>query len=259
MRQALRVTDKSFSDHFSSLAAAYAAGRPTYPSELYDWIGEIAPARERAWDCATGNGQAAVCLADKFAAVCATDASAEQLANATPRPNITYSVQHAEHTDFPADCFDAVSVAQAMHWFRIPEFAAEARRVLKPGGVLVAWTYGFFRISPEIDAVIDPGFFQPVEPFWPKEAAIAWSGYRDLVLPLEPIESPQIPMVCRWTLQELTAYLASWSSLRYYTERHGSGPLEQAMGEVAPLWGEADEPRDVIMDLQVRAWRKVPA
>jgi len=250
------VTDQSFSDHFSSLATAYAAGRPGYPPELYEWIGQIAPGRERVWDCATGSGQAAVGLSGHFHAVCATDASADQIANATQRPNISYSVQLAESTEFPAEHFDAVTVAQAMHWFRIVDFAEEARRVLKPDGVLVAWAYGFFRITPEIDALIKQRLFEPIRPYWPEGAPIAWSGYSDVELPLEPLESPEMSMSCRWTLQNLTAYLASWSALRYYTERRETGLLEQVIAAVEPLWGDAHEPRDVVMDFGVRAWQK---
>src|SRR5947199_10119649 len=71
----------SFKDHFSRQAADYAIFRPGYPRELFDYLGSIAPGRHLAWDCGTGNGQAAVGLASGFDRVIATDASENQIAN----------------------------------------------------------------------------------------------------------------------------------------------------------------------------------
>ena len=62
----------SFHDYFSDHSKLYASARPTYPEELFGFVASIAPARERVWDCATGNGQAAVGLARYFAEVEAT-------------------------------------------------------------------------------------------------------------------------------------------------------------------------------------------
>src|SRR5207245_7750338 len=47
----------SFKDHFSKQAADYAKFRPRYPRELFEYLGNIAPSRQLAWDCGTGNGQ----------------------------------------------------------------------------------------------------------------------------------------------------------------------------------------------------------
>src|SRR5439155_1152709 len=64
----------SFKDHFSKQAADYAIFRPSYPQELFVYLGSVAPARQLAWDCGTGNGQAAVGLASVFARVIAASA-----------------------------------------------------------------------------------------------------------------------------------------------------------------------------------------
>ena len=68
-----------FKDHFSGHAVEYAKFRPHYPDELFEYLALISPRHELAWDCATGNGQAAVGLARHFDSVIATDASAQQL------------------------------------------------------------------------------------------------------------------------------------------------------------------------------------
>jgi len=126
----------AFADHFSEKSDAYARSRPSYPDTLYAFIASVAPGTQSVWDCATGNGQAAAGLARHFATVEATDASAEQIRNAAAAPNVRYSVQPAERTDFPDGSCDAVCVAQALHWFDLDRFYAEVRRVLKPGGRL---------------------------------------------------------------------------------------------------------------------------
>src|SRR5690606_4114436 len=69
----------TFEDHFSQIAASYAQYRPQYPPTLYAYLAQNAPGRALAWDCATGNGQAALGLAAYFDQVIATDASAEQI------------------------------------------------------------------------------------------------------------------------------------------------------------------------------------
>src|SRR6266545_4828182 len=72
----------AFKDHFSKQAAGYAKFRPRYPQKLFDYLESIAPGRQVAWDCGTGNGQAAIGLASVFNRVIATDASEKQIANA---------------------------------------------------------------------------------------------------------------------------------------------------------------------------------
>jgi len=59
----------SFKDDFSQQANSYQQFRPRYPQALYDWLSTIVPATSNVWDCATGNGQAAVALADRFDSV----------------------------------------------------------------------------------------------------------------------------------------------------------------------------------------------
>ena len=52
----------SFQDHFSKQASLYARYRPQYPAALFEYLASVAPEREAAWDCGTGNGQCLVCV-----------------------------------------------------------------------------------------------------------------------------------------------------------------------------------------------------
>jgi hypothetical protein len=47
-------------DLFSNHASLYSKFRPSYPQELYDYVLSFVENRNKAWDCATGNGQVAV-------------------------------------------------------------------------------------------------------------------------------------------------------------------------------------------------------
>ncbi|HEC00646.1 MAG TPA: SAM-dependent methyltransferase, partial [Sphingomonadales bacterium] len=66
-----------FKDHFSAQSWAYCKFRPSYPQELYSYLSGLCTNHGLAWDCATGNGQAARGLAKYFERVIANDASEE--------------------------------------------------------------------------------------------------------------------------------------------------------------------------------------
>ncbi len=240
----------AFTDLFSEKAATYAQVRPTYPDALFELIARHAPAHERAWDCATGNGQAAIGLARHFAAVEATDASREQIAHAIETPGVRYSVQAAEATDFPARSFDAVCVAQALHWFDLRRFHDEVRRVVKPRGVIAVWGYDRMSVTPEIDTAVQHHVIDVVKSYWPKENARLWGGYRSMDFPFAPIEAPPMAVEVRWTLPQLFDYLETWTATRRCAEAQGRSFLRRAAAEMAGLWGEG--PRLVTMPMHVR-------
>src|SRR5688572_26866780 len=140
-------------EHFTR---AYAAYRPHYPVALFDWLAEVAPARGLAWDCAAGSGQATRDLAQRFDRVVATDASRAQLRSLHGASGVRIWSAAAEHSGIRAARVDLVAVAQALHWFDLRAFYAEARRVLRPRGVVAAWTYADPRLEgspgPALDA-----------------------------------------------------------------------------------------------------------
>src|SRR5687767_10891891 len=157
-------------DLFSTQSDLYARYRPTYPKELYDHILSFVKEKNIAWDCATGNGQAALVLADHFKKVIATDISAAQIEKATLKENIEWLVCPAESTPFAENTFDLVTVAQAYHWIKWKEFRNEVRRVCKNEAIIAVWLYynhttGDKRID---DAVHD--FYENVtKPHWDYE------------------------------------------------------------------------------------------
>ena len=105
----------SFHDHFSGHAASYATFRPTYPDELFRILAESCVQHRLAWDCATGNGQAAAAVAEHFARVIATDASAEQIEAAPARRGVEFRVGRAEESGIEDRSVERSTVAQARH------------------------------------------------------------------------------------------------------------------------------------------------
>ncbi len=243
--------DMNFKDHFSKQAADYATFRPGYPHELFVYLGSIAPSRQLAWDCGTGNGQAAVGLASVFDRVVATDASEKQIANAQPHERVEYRVAPAENSGIDSRTLDLITVAQALHWFDLDRFYAEAQRVLRPDGVLAASAYNLLHIEPTIDEVVNRYYYEVVGPFWPPERKLV-EQFADLLFPFQEIDPPKFEMTAQWNLDHLLGYLSTWSSTQRFIAARGIDPLEQIIDGLRGVWGDPEQTRNVTWPLVVR-------
>jgi len=255
-----RILKPSFSDHFSGHASEYARYRPDYPESLFAYLASLSPSHGLAWDCATGNGQAAAGLALHFADVVATDASARQIEEAPRLERVRFAVAPAESSPLPDASVDLVTVAQALHWFDLPAFFGEVRRVLAPRGVFAAWCYGLLTIAPDVDAVLNRFYRDVVGEYWPKERAIVERGYASLAFPLasafDEITPPRFAMEKEWTLAELLGYVRTWSAVRRYEEVRNEDPVTDLEGELRNPWGSPEQPRKALWDLDIRLGRK---
>lgn len=245
----------AFKDHFSGHAAEYAKFRPDYPAHLFDHLASMSPRHHLAWDCGTGNGQAAVGLADRFDRVIATDASAEQIENAQLNERVEYRVAAAEASGLPSGSCDVITVAQALHWFRLDDFYPEAKRVLKPRGLLAVWTYNQLRVSPEVDAIVRHYHDAVVGPHWPPERKLVGRAYLDLPFPFEEIATPKFQIEVHWTLEHLLGYLRSWSATHRFMAARGSDPVALIADGLARAWGNPNEPRLASWRLTTRIGR----
>ena len=247
---------RAFRDHFSRQAAGYAAYRPRYPEGLFDAIAAASLFRDRVWDCATGTGQAAHGLAGYFDLVLASDASARQVRAASRHDRIRYFVGRAEAVSLRSASVGMVTVAQALHWLELPEFFAEVRRVLRPGGLLVAWTYGSQRVDEgPVDEVMAHFYDRVIGGYWTPERRWVETGYRTLRFPFEetPIEAPV--MEAEWNLNQLLGYVGTWSAVARCREVTGTDPLTALAARLAPVWGNPAARRPVRWPISVRAGR----
>ena len=246
----------TFKDHFSKQAAGYATFRPRYPQKLFDYLGSIAPGRELAWDCGTGNGQAAVGLASVFHRVIATDASEKQIANAQSHQTIEYRVAPAENSGIASETIDLIMVAQALHWFDLDRFYAEVRRVLKNNGVFAASAYNLLHVEPDIDEVVNRYYYEVVGPFWPPERRLV-EQFGDLPFPFQESDPPKFEMTAHWNLDHLIGYLQTWSSTQRFIAAKASDPLEQIRKDLSAAWGDANQTRRVVWPLTLRVGVKI--
>jgi ubiquinone/menaquinone biosynthesis C-methylase UbiE len=238
------------------VAGDYAAFRPRYPEELYQWLATLPPERRLAWDAGTGNGQAAVALAGHFTRVVATDFSAEQISQARAHPRVEYRVAPAEESGLPDRAVDLVTVAQALHWFDIPAFFTEVTRVLVPGGIVAAWTYGVVHADETAtDAVLGEFYYREVGPFWPDNRRLVEEGYLSVEFPFRKIMAPPFAMKVRWTLPELVGYVGTWSAVSRYRKEKGD-PIPGLESRLAASWGNPMQRREIHWPLRVLAGAK---
>jgi len=126
-----------------STARHYAAARPTYPEALFDTLNDLLGGRladADVIDVAAGTGISTRQLAARGAHVTAVELSSAMLGElvaATPDARVVQGSGHA--LPLADDCADLVTYAQAWHWMDERRALAEARRVLRPGGVLALW------------------------------------------------------------------------------------------------------------------------
>jgi len=243
-------------DHFSDLARAYAEFRPRYPTALFDWLAAEAPARDAAWDCATGNGQAALELAERFARVEATDLSPTQLAEAEAHPRIRYRQAPGEASGLEPRSVDLVTVAQAAHWLDLPRFFAEVGRVGRPGALVAIWGYQLMQTGDErLDLEIRTFFGETVGPYWPPGRELLDAGYRGFEFPFPEVRCPTFTMTASWRFEAFGGYLSSWSAVDRYRKALAADPVPPFLARVAPLWGAPDRARAVSWPLALRAAR----
>lgn len=201
---------------FGQESDGYASHRPTYPDALFKWIIDLSYHHRRAWDCATGNGQAAVSLCKYFAQVDATDLSEQQVDNSFAADNITYRAAPAEDSGFADNSFDLITVAQAVHWFDFSEFWPEVRRVARDGAFFCAWGYGFVEGGDEINEQLIKPAEALFDPYWARGNRIIMSGYKseDLEFPFERIEAPDFAIEVTWSIEDLLNFFRTWSAFK---------------------------------------------
>ena len=230
---------KGVIDNFSKQAGGYKKFRPSYPDALYQRILQEVKARNHVWDCGTGNGQVAAALANYFTTVSATDISEQQLKQVTPHPAITYSICRAEKTNFLADTFDLITVAQAIHWFDFDEFYREAFRVSKPDGIIAVWGYGLIFFNDDTDALISNFYHKVTGPYWAPERKYIDEAYQTIPFPFEEINiAERFVIKQEFTLNQLGGYLNTWSSIQKFQEVNNYNPVGDLIKILQATWSE---------------------
>jgi SAM-dependent methyltransferase len=136
--------------------ADYEAARPSYPPDAVAWFVEhlrIAPGR-RVADVAAGTGKLTRLLVPTGAELLAVEpVSGMRATFHRLLPDVALVAGTAEALPLAAGSFDAMTVAQAWHWFDHERASAEAGRVLRKGGRLGLVWNARDRTEPWVDEV----------------------------------------------------------------------------------------------------------
>lgn len=235
----------SFSDHFSRVSTGYSEYRPGYPNRLYEllaqFVRETGDTNPRVWDCAAGTGQASVGLGNEFLDVFATDASASQIKQAEKHAHVHYAVATAEHCPLPDQSVSLVTVAQALHWFKVEHFYREVKRVLRPNGIVAVWCYGLLLVDGNraAEQAVEHFCDVTVGPWWPPERKHIDAGYSDLPFPFQRITAPPVDMTASWTRAQMLGYLRTWSAVsRKRDADNGVDPVSTFEPILKEAWGD---------------------
>ena len=241
-----------FKDHFSHSAAGYAAYRPTYPIELVRFLADTVSRKEFAWDCGCGSGQLSKLLAEEFAHVSATDASEKQIENAVHHPQVRYACASAEASGLGDEVADLIVAAQAAHWFDLPAFYREVRRVGRSGSVIALVAYGIVKVDEPLDAIIGRFYRDVIGSYWPPERKHVEEGYRSLDFPFTEIRVPDMAMTASWTLPDFIGYVNTWSAVAAMERVLGPEPRARFSHDLGEAWGGAEEKRTIRWPLSLR-------
>lgn len=239
-------------DNFSDNSAAYLQYRPSYPDQIFTYLKSVQPHGKTAWDCGTGNGQIAQKLTGLYSKVHATDISKAQTDCAVENPDIFYSVQPAEKTNFPDHFFDLIIVGQAVHWFDFESFYAEVNRTAKENALIIIVGYGRLRVSEEVDRVIDHFYQEIIGSYWDKERKYIDENYLTIPFPFEELKSPDFYNTYHWSFDHLKGYLETWSAVKHYTRDKGVNPLSLIEKDLKEAWGTLEK-RKITFPVLLRA------
>jgi SAM-dependent methyltransferase len=245
----------AYEDHYSGHAGAYARHRPRYPDSLFVWLASVVAGHELAWDVGTGNGQVAAALADHFARVIATDASADQLAHAPANERVLYRNEHADRVSLPAASVDLITAGAAAHWFELDGFYREVRRVGKPGAVIALFSYGPRDLADAVHPSLHRFQEEVLSGFWPERIQYVNDRYTTLPFPFDEIATPRFAIGADWNLDDLLAILGTWSASQRYVQARGKHPQDEIMEDLAQAWGDRSTSRHFEWPLFMRVGR----
>jgi SAM-dependent methyltransferase len=211
--------------------------------------------REVAWDAGCGSGQLSTLLPARFARVIATDPSAHQIAQARAHPGVEYRQASAEASGLESGSVDLAVAAQAAHWFDLPRYYAEVRRVVRPGGLVALLAYGVVHVDRDLITIVDRFYWQTLAGFWPQERTIVEEGYRSLPFPFPELKTPAFAMTATWSLAQLLGYVRTWSAVQAIERERGGDAYAGFARALSAVWGDPDSRRDVRWDVALRLGR----
>ena len=204
-------------------------------------------------------GQLTVQLAEHFDQVTGVDTSADQLAHALPHRRVRYLCAPAENLMLPDAGISLITAAQAAHWFVLPKFYAEARRIAAANAVIALISYGVLALPGGLQERFQHFYREEIWPFWPSGRRQVDSGYAELDFPFPEYLAPRFSIVKHWTLPELLGYVSTWSAVRAAREAGRTDMLQGFARDMTGLWGDPQRWRELRWPVKMRVGDVAPA
>ena len=240
---------------FDSGGENYARFRPEYPPELSGFLAGLAPERGLAVDVGCGTGQLTAQLAGHFDLVLGVDPSQDQIDNAPAIANVRFLRGPAERLPVGDGAAHLVAAAQAAHWFDMPAFCAEVRRITARDAALALISYGVLNLDSDLHDRFTRFYYDEIGPFWPPERRLVDSGYADIFFPFDPLPSPGFSIEYDWDLAQLLGYISTWSAVRQAREAGPDDILHGFAADMTVMWGDAARRRRVRWPIAMRLGR----
>jgi len=227
--------------HFNQQSEKYLCYRPDYPEALFDFLCTHVDENSYAWDCGTGNGQAALALAKRFQRVVASDINLGQLTAAPHKGNIDFVCCLAEKTPLADHSIELITIAQALHWFKFEEFYAEVRRVSRPSAMIAAWCYSLGGINTDLDSIIHTLYNDILGcQYWPKERDYIDEKFETIPFPFKKMNTPEFRIRKKLDFPSFIGYLQTWSAVKEYELRMHKNPLDIVIPQLQSAWGKPE-------------------
>lgn len=237
---------------FDQGGKAYAQFRPEYPLEVSSYLASLGSSKGLAVDVGCGNGQLTTQLAAHFGKVIGLDPSADQLAHATKHDSVEYIQSPAEKLPLSDGIANLVSVAQAAHWFDLPKFYSESKRIAAPGAHIALVSYGVMKFDSEIEARFQDFYWKEIASYWPPERRLVDEGYKTIDFPFQEFTSPEISIRKNWNLAETLGYISTWSAVKKLRDADKTEILLKFSEDLTRLWGSPEKTRAVSWPVNMR-------
>lgn len=243
----------SFPDHFSSVTDSYQKYRPEYPELLFDIILKTVKARDFLWDAGCGTGQATHALAKDFKQALGTDPSENQVKKAqSTYPEIDFRMQMAEACNLPDRSCSLITVAQAIHWFKLEKFYQQVKRVSQKSGILAFWCYGLHKLPGHLNEVLLYFYENILGKYWPSQRKLIDEGYKSIPKPFPKVEYFPLSMKKEMDLNEYLGYVNTWSAVQSYRlEVTEDDPLALYSESLLGLWGKPEDKQEIDFPLHL--------
>ncbi|EGC30491.1 hypothetical protein DICPUDRAFT_157783 [Dictyostelium purpureum] len=247
----MSTSAKPFDDKFGSVSKNYKNFRPTYSDELFSIIDDFCAKdkRDLAIDIGCGSGQATVRLSEYFKKVIGYEPSEGQIQHAEPAKNVEYKVSTAEKIDLPNESVDLITVAQAAHWFNLPVFYDETKRLLKNDGSLIIWSYGLMNITNNDAAqkIHQNHYYKTIgNQYWAPERKYIDDEYRDIKPTYENTTRKTISLPKKMSINDFVGYYSSWSGYANYLKKGNPDVLPSIKQTLLDAYNTTDEDSKII-------------